>query len=295
MHADEVAIDVALAARLVTAQFPELAVLPISAVRSTGTVNAIFRLGDRLCVRMPRVARWARDLETECMWLPKLAPHLSLRIPEPVGRGVPTSDYPFAWAIYDWIEGEPYADDLVDDERQAALDLARFVGELRRVEPTEDAPAGGREPLGELDADTRDAIAASAGEIDVTAAMDAWEASLEAPTWGGTPTWVHADLLRPNLLVDGGRLRAVIDFGGAGVGDPAIDVIPAWSVFGSFGRRTFRDALEVDDGTYLRARGFALHQAAMIIPYYRETNPGFVELAARTVGEVLADAALEAG
>jgi aminoglycoside phosphotransferase (APT) family kinase protein len=101
--------------------------------------------------------------------------------------------------------------------------------------------------------------------------------------------WIHTDLLRSNVLVRDGRLRAVIDFGGAGVGDPAADVIAAWSVLGPTGRGVFRDALDVDDGTWERARGFALHQAALIIPYYRATNPGFVAPAKRTVEEILAD------
>ena len=103
--------------------------------------------------------------------------------------------------------------------------------------------------------------------------------------------WIHTDLLRPNLLVDAGRLSAVIDFGGVGAGDPAADVIAAWSVFGPAGRERFRGALGVDDGTWARARGYALHQAALIIPYYAETNPGFAALAERTVAEVLADLA----
>ena len=113
--------------------------------------------------------------------------------------------------------------------------------------------------------------------------------ALQAPAWKERPVWIHGDLLRPNVLVHGGRLCAVIDFGGIGVGDPAADVIAAWSVFSHTGRGTFRCALDVDDGTWNRARGFALHQAAMIIPYYGETNPGFVALAKRTVEEVLAD------
>lgn len=102
--------------------------------------------------------------------------------------------------------------------------------------------------------------------------------------------WIHADLLRSNLLVDEGKLCAVIDFGGAGVGDPAADVVAAWTVFSRAGRQTFRSALDIDDGTWNRARGFALHQAAMAIPYYIETNPGFVALAKRALEEVLADA-----
>jgi aminoglycoside phosphotransferase (APT) family kinase protein len=290
MHEGEVGIDEALVGRLVAAQFPHLADLPIRAVRSTGTVNAIYRLGDHHCARLPRVAAWAPSVEKEVAWLPRLAPRVSLRVPEPVARGRPASGYPFPWAIFRWIEGHPYRDELVRDERHAAGELARFVAELRRIDPT-GAPRGGRRPLRELDAATRRAIESSRGAIDGEAAAAAWARALGAPAWDGTPVWIHTDLLRPNLLVDRGRLCAVIDFGGAGVGDPAADVIAAWSVFGPTGRAAFRAALEVDEGTWQRARGYALHQALLIIPYYAETNPEFVALAQRTVAEVLADAA----
>ena len=289
MHDGEVNIDAGLVGRLVAAQFPELADLPVSAVRSTGTVNALYRLGDHLCARLPRVRSWAKGLEQEWHWLPRLAPHLSLRVPEPVAKGHPASRYPFPWAIYRWIDGQPYADGLVEDEHEAARDLARFVSELRRVDPVAGAPRGGRKPLRELNAVTREAIQSSRDAIDGNAATAAWERTLEAPAWDGTPVWIHADLLRPNLLVDGGRLRAVIDFGSAGVGDPAADVIAAWSVFNRAGRGTFRTVLGVDDGTWNRARGYALHQAALIIPYYIQTNPGFAAMAKRTIEEVLAD------
>jgi aminoglycoside phosphotransferase (APT) family kinase protein len=287
LHDGEVDIDPGLVGRLVATQFPELAGLPVRAVFSTGTVNAIYRLGDQLYVRLPRLREWADGVDREWHWLPRLAPRLSLRVPEPIGRGQPTSSYPFPWTICRWIEGQPYADALVDDERQAAGDLARFVAELRRVDPA-GAPRSGRQPLRELDVGTRAAISASGAVIDRDAATAAWERALEAPAWDGTPVWIHSDLLRPNLLVRGGRLHAVIDFGAVGVGDPATDVIAAWSVFGPAGRATFRAALDVDDGTWERARGIALHQAAAIIPYYAETNPGFVALARRTVEEILA-------
>jgi len=293
MHADEVDTDVSLVRRLLAAQFPQWSDLPIEQVVSTGTVNAIYRLGADLAVRLPRVQRWAGTLEKEYHWLPKLAPHLSLRVPEPVGEGHPAYSYPFSWAIYRWIDGRPYSDEIVDDEQQAAKDLARFVAELRRIDPVVGAPRGGRRPLRELDAvvgrNTRAAIASARGVIDSDAATAAWERALEAPAWEGPPVWIHTDLLRPNVLVHGGRLCGVIDFGGIGVGDPAADVIAAWSVFNHTGRGMFRGALDVDDGTWNRARGFALHQAAMIIPYYGETNPAFVALAKRTVEEVLAD------
>jgi aminoglycoside phosphotransferase (APT) family kinase protein len=288
MHEGEVDLDVRRVERLVAAQFPHLAELPIRAVQSTGTVNAIYRLGDQLFARLPRLAKWTSALEQELRWLPLLAPRLSLEIPEPVAAGEPSAEYPFPWAIYRWIEGQPYTEDHVADERQAAGDLARFVLELRGVDPV-GGPRGGRRPLSDLAAVTRQVIAASQGVIDVGAAAQAWERALDLPPWRGTPVWIHTDLLRPNLLVAAGRLRAVIDFGGAGVGDPAADVIPAWSVFGPAGRAAFRAVLDVDAATWSRARAYALHQAAMIIPYYANTNPHFVSLAKRTVEQVLAD------
>ena len=144
MHDGEAEIDAALVRRLVSAQFPQLASLPVGGFRSTGTVNAIYRLGDRLYARLPRVPRYVGALEREWRWLPELAPRLTLRIPEPVTLGQPAAEYPFTWAIYRWIDGHPYADQLVDDERQAARDLARFVTELRRIPPSADAPAGVR-------------------------------------------------------------------------------------------------------------------------------------------------------
>jgi aminoglycoside phosphotransferase (APT) family kinase protein len=210
MHAGEVHIDAALVGRLIAEQFPRWADLPIRAVRSTGTVNALFRLGGHLCARLPRVEEWAQDLGQGVALAPKLAPHLSLRVPEPIGKGHPTSSYPFSWAVYGWIDGRPYTDDLVDDEQQAVRDLARFVAELRRIDPA-GAPRSGRRPLRELDAVTRAAIEAARGVIDGDAATAAWERRSkrrpgEERRCGYTPT-----LLRPNVLVRDGQLRAVID------------------------------------------------------------------------------------
>jgi aminoglycoside phosphotransferase (APT) family kinase protein len=295
LHDREVDIDTGLVRRLLAAQFPQYAGMPVRRVDSTGTVNAIYRLGPHLSVRLPLLAHSAADVEKEWRWLPRLAPRLSLRVPEPVALGAPEAWYPFRWAIYCWLDGEPYADSLIADERQAAADLARFVSELRSIQPETDAPAGGRRPLRELDAETRAAIESSRHLIDAEAATAAWDLALTSLRWTGKPVWIHADLLRPNLLVDGGRLHAVIDFGAAGVGDPAGDVIAAWSVFGPAGRAAFRAALRVDDGTWYRALGIALHQAAGIIPYYEHTNPRFAADAQRTISEILADVRGAAG
>jgi aminoglycoside phosphotransferase (APT) family kinase protein len=288
MHDGEIDINVELVHRLLLTQFPHLCDRPLNEVRSTGTVNAIYRLGDDLCVRLPRVQHWVADLEKELEWLPKLARHLPLAVPEPVAKGEAGSGYPFPWAIYRWIQGETFATDRVGHEHQAAADLAQFVAELRRIDPS-GAPRSGRKPLRQLDEMTRAALESLRGVVATDAATAAWESSLQAPAWDGSPVWRHCDLLAPNLLVEGGRLKAVIDFGGAGIGDPALDVIPAWSVFGKSGRIAFRSVLDIDEGTWARARGFALHQALLIIPYYPETNPGFVAMAKRTVQQVLDD------
>lgn len=289
MHDGEAHIDAPLVRRLLAEQFPELAGLPVTEVVSTGTVNAIYRIGDDLAARLPRVAAWQSGLESEWRWLPHLAPKLSLAVPEPVGLGSATEYHPLSWAIYRWIDGTPYADDQVADERAAAQDLARFVWELHALDAT-GAPPAGRQPLHEVDEVTRAAIDEAGDLIDRDAVLAAWDRALEAPVWRGNPVWIHADLLRPNILVSAGRLRAVIDWGGAGAGDPATDVIAAWSVFNAPGRAAYRQALDVNDETWDRARGIALHQAALILPYYRETNPDFVALAQRTVDQVLTDA-----
>jgi aminoglycoside phosphotransferase (APT) family kinase protein len=287
MHEGEVAIDAALVRDLISTQFPEYRSLPLESARSTGTVNAIYRLGDELSVRLPRLPAWASALENELDWLPRLGPCVSLTIPEVVGCGRPTEDYPSIWAIYRWIEGTPY--DGATDERAAAEQLAEFVGELRAIGVGPDAPPGGRRPLGELDDVTREAIAASGGVIDAGAARRAWDRALEVPAWDGVPVWIHTDLLRPNVLVRDGRLQAVIDFGGVGVGDPAADVVAAWAMFERAGRDAYRGALTLDEVVWERARGYALHQAALIIPYYAVSNPGFVVHAKRTIEQVLED------
>jgi aminoglycoside phosphotransferase (APT) family kinase protein len=151
--------------------------------------------------------------------------------PEPIGQGRPTGFYPLPWAVYDWIDGQPYTDEIVDEVR-AAEDLGRFVVQLRAVDQPPGVPRAGRRPLKELDAVTRTAIESAGEAIDRVAVAVGWDRALRAPVWEGSPVWIHTDLLRPNILIRDGRISAVIDFGGCGVGDPAADVIAAWSVTG---------------------------------------------------------------
>jgi aminoglycoside phosphotransferase (APT) family kinase protein len=144
-------------------------------------------------------------------------------------------------------------------------------------------------PLANRDASTREAIAALQGEIDTDAATAAWEKALEAPDWGRPPVWLHGDLLPGNVLVEDGRVSAVIDFGSFAVGDPACDTMIAWSLFSGKSRERYRAALGVDDATWARGRGCALSQALIALPYYLNTNPVIVGTSRRAIAEVLTE------
>lgn len=294
MHADEVDTDVSLVRRLLVAQFPQWADLPIDPVTSAGTDNAIYRLGDNMSVRMPRI-HWATgQVEKEQRWLPKLAPHLPLAVPVPIATGNPGEGYPWHWSVVPWMEGETWTIDRIGDLREAAADLAQFITALQRIDPTGGPLPGPQNffrgvPLSMRDAHTRAAIAASGDMVDADAMIAAWEAALAAPSWDGPPVWVHGDLSRPgNLLVAGGRLGAVIDFGCLGVGDPACELSAAWALFSGESRDVFRTALPFDEATWARGRGWAL-TAVGAIPYYRDTNPAIVAEARHVIDEVLAD------
>ena len=295
MHADEVDTDVPLVRRLVAAQFPRWADLPIEPVRSGGTDNAIYRLGNDMAARLPRHHRTTGPLKKERQWLPKLAPLLPLAVPVPLADGMPAEDYPFEWSVYRWLKGEDATIQPLTDLGRAATDLAQFVAALQRVDPTDGPPPGEHngfrgEPLARRDKRTRAAIASLHGAIDGRAATAVWDAALLASEWQRDTVWIHGDLDSRNLLVEQGRLRAVIDFGCLGVGDPACDVMVAWKVLSADTRDIFRVELSVDEATWARGRGWALSQALMALSYYTlETNPVLVREAHRWMTELLAD------
>src|SRR5579871_6107301 len=215
MHADEVDTDAALVGRLVAAQFPHWADLPVRPVRSAGTDNAIYRLGEGMAVRMPRIPGAVEQVDKEQKWLPHLAPHLPLAIPIPLAMGMPAEGYPWHWSVYRWLEGESVTIERLADPRNAAIALAQFVAALHRIDPV-GGPAPGShnffrgEPLAMRDAEVRNAIASLQGIIDTGAATEAWEAALQAPIWHGPPVWIHGDLQAGNLLSVEGRLSGVI-------------------------------------------------------------------------------------
>ena len=293
MHQDEVDTSAALVGRLLAEQFPQWADLPITPVPSAGTDNALYRLGDALAVRLPRIHWAVGQVDKEATWLPRLGPALPLAVPAVLAHGAPGAGYPYPWAVYRWLGGANAAEAPPADMSQAALDLAHFLLALQRLDTTGGPAAldhGLRgAPLAGRDADTRQAIAALGDTMDAAAATAVWEEALRAREWHRPPVWFHGDLLPGNLLVADGRLSAVIDWNGLGVGDPACDLVIAWALFAGESRAAFRAALGVDDATWARGRGHALSQALIFIPYYRHTNPLGVAYHRRTLAAVLAD------
>ncbi len=294
MHAAEVDTDASLVRRLLAAQFPHWADLPIERVRSGGTDNAIYRLGDDMCVRLPRIQRVTASMDKEHQWLPRLAPHLRLAIPVPLAKGIPAEGYPWHWSICRWLPGENAIVERFADLRQAATSLAQFVAALQRIDTTGGPRPGSHNfgrgvPLAIRDATTRAAIAKLDKVLDTHAVTAAWDEASNAPAWDGPPVWIHGDLHPANLLVDHGRLSAVIDFGGMGVGDPACDFVAAWTLFSGESRDAFRAALSIDDASWARSRGWALSTGLIALPYYLDTNPVIVAMARRQIDEVLAD------
>jgi aminoglycoside phosphotransferase (APT) family kinase protein len=293
MHADEVEIDVPLVQRLLAGQFPEWADRPIRPVLPRGTDNALFRIGDDMVARLPRLERTAWTLEKERHWLPLLAPLLPVAVPIPLAEGHPTEEYPFPWSVYAWLEGENPPVESIANTEQFAADLASFIAALQRIDASAGPPPGEHNflrgaPLAALDEDARAAISALDHEMDANVLISAWEDALRAPEWEASPVWVHGDLDVRNLLVTDGRLSGVIDFGGLGVGDPASDVMVAWKVLNPDTRETFRTMLAVDDATWARSRGWVLYQAVSALSYYTlETNPTLVLQAQKWLEEIL--------
>jgi aminoglycoside phosphotransferase (APT) family kinase protein len=294
MPPGEVRIDIALVRRLLAAQFPEWEDLPLAPVESAGTDNAIYRLGDAMAVRLPRLPDVVGQVVKEQHWLPVLASHLPLAIPVPLGIGTPAKDYPWPWSVYRWLDGENATIERLADHGEAARALAGFLAALQRIDPAGGPPSGAHNgfrgaPLAVRDPPTRAAIAALCDELDASAATAAWETALCTPAWRGAPVWLHGDLHSGNLLATEGRLSAVIDFGLLAVGDPACDLMVGWTLLSADTRPIFRAAIPVDEATWARGRGWALSFGLIALAYYLNTNPVLAAISRHAIDEALAD------
>ena len=272
---DDITADVA--ARLVATQFPRWADLPVVPVALDGWDNTTFRLGNELSVRLPSADRYVAQIEKEHRWLPILGRQLPLPIPEPVALGEPSVEFPRPWSIYRWIEGDHATVGRVADLATFAADLARFLSALYAIDAGGGPPAGAHSffrggSVETLDAQTRVSIESLANDIDADAASEVWSAAV-ATMWDRPPVWVHGDVVGSNLLVVDGRLRAVIDFGCAAIGDPACDLVMAWAFFAGESQEVFRCGLRFDEATWARGRGWALWKALITLVREKEGGP----------------------
>jgi aminoglycoside phosphotransferase (APT) family kinase protein len=284
-------IDAALVRRLIAAQFPQWSDLPVWPVAVDGWDNRTYRPGDRMTVRLPTHESYAAAIGKEDRWLPVLAPSLPVPIPVPLATGAPGEGYPFTWSVRPWLDGETASVDRIDDLCAFAVNVAGFLGALQRIEPTGGPPAGahsfyrGASPA-HYDDETRQCLAALDGRIDTDRALHVWEAALDA-RWDGSPVWFHGDVAVGNLLVRDGKLAAVIDFGTSGVGDPACDLVLAWTFLSGPAREAFREAVDQDEATWARARGWVLWKS--LLGLAADADEPTVAVNRRIITDVLAE------
>ena len=288
---DRSSIDADLVRRLLATQFPQWADLPVEPVVPGGWDNRTFRLGEHLSVRLPSAERYVAQVEKEHRWLPLLAENLPLPIPEPVALGAPGEGFPWPWSVYQWIEGEPADSGRIEDTREFASELGRFLVALRAVQSS-GAPPSGRHnffrggDLAVYAGETEAALATLRGAVDQAACRSVWDAAL-ASRWEHPPVWVHGDVSAGNLLVSDGRLSAVLDFGSAALGDPACELYIAWTFLDAAGRAALRRTVGLDAAAWARGRGWALWKALIVMA---GRSDGAAEgWAQRVIGEIIAD------
>ncbi|TCC06187.1 aminoglycoside phosphotransferase family protein [Kribbella soli] len=266
LHQDgRAGIDAELVRRLLAQQFPQWADLPVTPVKVDGWDNRTYRLGSGLTARLPTHSSYVAAVDKEHQWLPVLGPQLPVEIPEAVAKGAPGEGYPHPWAIRRWIPGETASVESIADLDEFARSIAAFILALQDVDATGGPLAGAHSfhrgaPPEYYHDETLEALAVLKGRIDTDLAREVWDAALAA-SWDRPPVWFHGDIAHGNLLVRDGRLSAVIDFGTSGVGDPACDLVIAYTFFSGSSRAAFRDAAGHDSGTWARARGWALWKA----------------------------------
>ncbi|MFC6155868.1 aminoglycoside phosphotransferase family protein [Kribbella jiaozuonensis] len=293
VYADQADIGTPLVRELVAAQFPQWAALPLEPIDSGGLVNAIYRLGPDLSVRLPLRPSTAGIVQREQAKLAALAPFLPVAIPSVEAIGTPTKAYPGEWSIHRWLPGAHPSPSTLVDPRGLATDLAAFIDAFRQINLPDRPPAypgerRTRAPMASLDSPTRKAIDDLADLIDTRAALASWEESLAAP-YDGREVWVHSDLTPSNLLVSPkGRLTAVLDFETSGLGDPACDLFPIWYLLPATVHPEFRTTLNTDPPTWLRGRGRVLSQALTVLHHLKDTNPALATSARHAISNVLA-------
>jgi aminoglycoside phosphotransferase (APT) family kinase protein len=285
-------VSVELDERLIVAQFPQWAGLAVAPVAMDGWDNWTFRLGDEMKVRLPSAEGYVPQTEKEARWLPVLAPHLPLPIPVPLAVGEPGEGYPWPWSVYRWLPGDVVRRETVSDRVALARDVAGFLRALQAIDATGGPPAGTQSffrggDIKVYEAETRRCIEKLGDRIDGAGAAAVIDAAVAARI-AGPPVWVHGDVGIGNMLAEGGRLSAVLDFGCCAIGDPACDLVLAWTFLEGESRAVFQREAPGDAATWARARGWALWKALLILAEgmsHITTETPAAEVAAAVIGE----------
>jgi aminoglycoside phosphotransferase (APT) family kinase protein len=287
MHENEFTIDEYLVRLLLKSQCPQWANLPLKTIPSSGTDHALYRLGRRFVVRLPRLDGAAKNINKEYEWVPKLAEQLEIPISKPLFKGKPNEYYPSSWLVVQWLEGHNPIFEKENEHHQLAKDLAYFLNDLHRVKLSQGPSSRRGVPLCQLDEETKKALDALKKEMDIRDITALWNELSTIPSFDQNPVWIHGDFLPGNILVQHNRLNSVIDFSDVGLGDPACDLVIAWSLLKPHSRRIFREHLEnIDDNTWERGRGWALSIALIMLPYYKHSNPILASLAKQMIENV---------
>jgi aminoglycoside phosphotransferase (APT) family kinase protein len=293
MHENQLAVSVQTVHALVGEQFPAWRGLPITAVRASGTVNAIFRIGERLAARFPlqpgAAAVVRTGLEREASAARELAGRTRFRTPEPVALGEPGPGYPLPWSVQTWLPGVTATEDDPGEESTGfAHDLAEFVAGVRQID-TRGATFSGSGRGGDLrahDAWLETCFARSGPLLDVPRLRQMWQQLRDLPRGPGADVMSHGDLIPGNVLVSGGRLAGILDVGGLGPADPALDLVAAWHLLGTGPRQVFRADLGSSDLDWARGQAWAFEQAIGLVWYYAESNPAMSQLGRRTLSRL---------
>lgn len=268
-------IDVDLVSKLINRQFPKWSNLEIKPVKKSGNDNKTFHLGNSMSVRLPSDEVYVPQVEKEQKWLPILSERLSIPISEPLAKGEPSEDYPYPWSVNKWLDGETLTVENIDNSNQFANDLGVFLVELQSIDASGGPLAGEHNfyrggDIAIYDDEFRDAIN-NVNTFNKHLLKEIWELALTSK-WSGEPVWIHGDIAPGNILIENGKLCAVIDFGILGVGDPSCDAAMAWTFFDDSSRKTFKNALDFDAETWNRARGWALWKTLISYNYNKQSN-----------------------
>lgn len=294
-HTDQLEVTLDIACQLIDEQFPQWRSLPIEPVVPSGTDNALFRVGDHLGARFPLcvadVETTRQELEAEADAARELLDRTPFPTPEPVALGEPGAGYPLPWSVQTWLPGTPASDADTGDSQDFARDLVEFISHVRAID-TRGRTFAGRGRGGDLhdhDDWMETCLTNSEHLLDVRRLGRLWATFRDLPALSSADVMTHGDVIPGNVLVSDGRLAGILDVGGLGPADLALDLVGAWHLLEDAPRRTFRNELGCSDLEWERGKAWAFQQSMGLVWYYNTSNPPMSRMGARTLARILAN------